>query len=98
MEQVVRAEWEKVKDEPSLFRFYGNQKDYQRWRTRFIKAGLIQKTSRTWTRKADPIEHRRAYAREYYTKWRKENKDRQKQYAYNHWKNRFIEQMVCLKS
>ena len=94
----VHEEWEKVKHEPSLHSYYGNQKEYQRWRSRFITAGLVQKTTRTWTLTDDPVAHKKRYRREYYQVWRKNNKQKVREYAYNHYKKRLladIAEMVC---
>jgi hypothetical protein len=97
----VVDEWEKVKHEPSLYRYYGSQKEYQKWRTRFLKVGLIQRSSRIGKRQKNPRSHLLEYRREYYSSWRKNNKQKQKEYAYTYWKRRLvrdIDTMVRLRA
>lgn len=80
----VKAEWEAVKDVPSLFKHYGTQREYQKWRERFVRAGYLTKNARTQKTKTDKL----AYNRVYYAKWRPLHKDRVMQYSYDHWKRK----------
>jgi hypothetical protein len=77
--ESVQTEWEKVKHLKSLFKYYGTQKAYQRWRFRFIRAGFLQ----THGKKRDAL-----YNRTYYAKWRKSNKERVKRHIETYWKKK----------
>ncbi len=91
LDDVVTQEWAKVKDFPSLFRHYGSQAEYQRWRTRFIAAGLLQKSTRTFIKnRENPLEHRRALLRTYARKWREKHPAKVKQITYDHWKRKLL--------
>jgi hypothetical protein len=98
MESIVKTEWEAVKNVPSLFKHYGrNQKEYQKWRERFVRAGYLAKNQRKQRRsKADT----RAYNRAYYAKWRPLHKDRVLQYSYDHWKKKIgcVQNTIDLKN
>ena len=97
MEEVVAREWNKVKGVSSLYQNYGCQRDYAKWRYRFLKAGYVSKTKRTWAKAANPKEHILAYQREYYRKWRSKNKAKAKEHTHNYWKRRFLSEIqVCL--
>ena len=86
MESIVKTEWEAVKNVPSLFKHYGrNQKEYQKWRERFVRAGYLAKNQRKQRRSKEDT---RAYNRVYYAKWRPMNKDRVLRYSYDHWKKK----------
>ena len=91
MDDVVAQEWAKVKDFPSLFRHYGSQSEYQRWRTRFITAGLLQKSTRTFIKKRkNSLQHRRALLRTYARNWREKHPAQTKQIMYDHWKRKLL--------
>lgn len=62
MESIVKTEWKAVKNVPSLFKHYGSQKEYQKWRERFVRAGYLAKNQRKQRRsKADTRAYNRAY-------------------------------------
>jgi hypothetical protein len=79
--ESIRAEWEAVKDVPSLFKHYGSQKEYQRWRDRFVRAGYLSKGQKLRRSKAEQL----ACNRSYYEKWRAAHRDKVKKYTYDHW-------------
>jgi hypothetical protein len=90
MDEVVKAEWAKVRDLTSLRSHYG-PKEYAKWRGRFIRAGLITPKNTHTREEQDASKKRRLeYARQYYKKWRRENKDRLKKYQYSYWKSRLL--------
>ena len=93
MERLVSAEWEEVKNVPSLYQHYGSAKEYAKWRHRLLKAGYLHKSDRTWKRHPNPKEHRLAYQREYYKQWRGRNGSKAKEHVYNYWKRRFLSEM-----
>ena len=83
--ESIKTEWGAVKDLSSLFKHYGSQKEYQKWRERFARKGYLTKNQRKPRRsKADTL----AYNRAYYAKWRPMHKDRVAQYSCNHWKKK----------
>ena len=82
MELSIKAEWEAVKNTPSLFKHYGNQKEYQKWRERFVRAGYLHKKPRR------AKQDRLVYNRAYYAKWRVTHKDRIIQYTHDHWQKK----------
>jgi hypothetical protein len=93
MELTIEAEWQAVKDVPSLFKHYGTQREYQKWRERFVRAGYLTKHQRRLRRTK---EEKLAYNRAYYTKWRPLHKDLVLQYTHDHWKRKlgFVEPCV----
>lgn len=94
----IADEWAKVKEVPSLFKHYGSQAEYQRWRQRFLKAGFIQKSARTFTKKRkNPKEHRKAYARAYARKWRENHPAKSRQITYEHWKRRLLADFAAVR-
>mgnify|MGYP000973802755 CR=1 FL=1 len=98
LEVNVAQEWEKVKDVPSLFKHYGSQAEYQRWRQRFLKAGYIQKSARTFAKKRkNPEEHRKAYSRAYARKWRERHPVKAKEIAYEHWKRKLLADFATVR-
>jgi hypothetical protein len=84
----ILLEWEAVKDFPNLSKYYGNLKTYQRWRKRFVTAGLLNKKQKQT--KAQML----AYKRSYYAKWRKSNQDKVKGYTQDYW----IKKLKLLKA
>ena len=79
----VEKEWQMVKDAPkSMFKFYNSQKDYQKWRSRFVRMGYITTKPRT------SRDQRKEYNRVYYHTWRLNNKDKTKKYAISYWTKR----------
>ena len=98
LEVDVAQEWEKVKCEPSLFKHYGSQAEYQRWRQRFLKAGYLQKSARTFTKKrTNSEEHRKAYARAYARKWREKHPDKAREITYEHWKRKLLADFATVR-
>jgi hypothetical protein len=101
MDSQVAAEWDKVKGcSQSLFKHYGSQAEYQKWRHRFLKAGYLEKTSRTFIKKdhdQHTEEHRREQARAYARKWRQQNKQRAKEICYNHWKRKLLGDFAAVR-
>ena len=90
MDEVVKAEWAKVRYLKSLRSHYG-AKEYAKWRGRFVRAGFIKPRMTRTREEQDASKNRRLdYARHYYKKWRKQNKDRLKQYQYSYWKTRLL--------
>ena len=77
----VEREWEKVKDK-RLFKHYKTQREYSKWRSRFVRLGLITPKPRT------TVEHRLRYNREYYARWRHANQEKTKGYTEKHWKKK----------
>jgi hypothetical protein len=76
----TKLEWEKVKNEPSLCRYYETRREYQKWRNRFISAGFITKNAAK-----KPAVSKAAYNRIYYKGWRLRNKEKVKQYSRDYW-------------
>ena len=98
LEVNVAHEWDKVKDVPSLFKHYRSQAEYQRWRQRFLKAGYIKKTTRTFTKKREKTEeHRKEYAREYARKWRAHHPDSYREIYYEHWKRKLLADFATVR-
>jgi hypothetical protein len=90
MDEVVKAEWAKVRDLPSLRAHYG-PKEYAKWRGRFVRAGFVTpRKTRTREQQEASKQRRLDYTRQYYRQWRKQNKDRLKQYQYSYWKTRLL--------
>ena len=79
---VIEREWQIVKDVPSLFKYYGSQREYQKWRARFLKAGFLKK--KRGRSKEDQLVHNRAY----YAEWRKRNSERIAMYNLKFWKKK----------
>lgn len=87
-DKVVQAEWEQVKDVPSLYMHYdGDRRLYQKWHGRFKRKGLLKNRKTSW-RKPRDLEKRRLYARQYYKGWRQRNPERVKRYQLDHWKRK----------
>jgi hypothetical protein len=85
----IDAEWARVKDLPSLHRHYGSQKLYQSWRYKFMRRGLISKSTRRFTKgKSGQDELRKDYLKSYGKKWRAKNQDKVRKSLYEYWRRR----------
>ena len=94
MTSNVQLEWEKVKDQISLYTYYDSPKEYHKWRRLFLKHGFIKPTGRVWGRRTKQTStDRNAYCRGYYKKWRAENKEKLQQYQVNHWTKKIQQQV-----
>ena len=91
MANVIETEWALVRNVPSLYAHYETPQLYGKWRHRFIRAGFIQKTNRTWKRPVDAAIHRKEYNKTYYKAWRASHKDKVRQYVFDYWKRKLSE-------
>ena len=78
---AVLAEWALVKN-VNLHKYYDSKKEYQKWRRRFIDAGLLM------PKRAQDREARLAKNRCYYEVWRKNNREKVNEYTKRYWKKK----------